>query len=92
LQLKPDCSQAYYYLGLSRQRLGYTQSSLEAYGKAIAIDQNNPQFYYQRGLALEELSELSAARKDFQIAAKKFKQQGNFRRYHAIVNKLRDAS
>ncbi|MFM7875463.1 MAG: DnaJ domain-containing protein, partial [Microcystis panniformis] len=26
LQLKPDCSQAYYYLGLSRQRLGYTQS------------------------------------------------------------------
>ncbi|MBC1193956.1 DnaJ domain-containing protein [Microcystis aeruginosa BLCCF158] len=90
LQLKPDCSQAYYYLGLSRQRLGYTQSSLEAYGKAIAIDQNNPQFYYQRGLALEELSELPAARKDFQIAAKKFKQQGNFRRYHAIANKLRD--
>jgi curved DNA-binding protein CbpA len=90
LQLKPDCSQAYYYLGLSRQRLGYTQSSLEAYGKAIAIDQNNPQFYYQRGLALEELSELPAARKDFQIAAKKFKQQGNFHRYHAIANKLRD--
>jgi curved DNA-binding protein CbpA len=89
LQLKPDCSQAYYYLGLSRQRLGYTQSSLEAYGKAIAIDQNNPQFYYQRGLALEELSELPAARKDFQIAAKKFKQQGNFRRYHAIINKLK---
>jgi hypothetical protein len=91
LQLKPDCSQAYYYLGLSRQRLGYTQSSLEAYGKAIAIDPNNPQFYYQRGLALEELSELPAARKDFQIAAKKFKQQGNFRRYHAIANKLRDS-
>lgn len=89
LQLKPDCSQAYYYLGLSRQRLGYTQSSLEAYGKAIAIDQNNPQFYYQRGLALEELSELPAARKDFQIAAKKFKQQGNFRRYRATENKLR---
>ncbi|MFM8300734.1 MAG: DnaJ domain-containing protein [Microcystis aeruginosa] len=89
LQLKPDCSQAYYYLGLSRQRLGYTQSSLEAYGKAIAIDPNNPQFYYHRGLALEELSELPAARKDFQIAAKKFKQQGNFRRYHAIINKLK---
>jgi hypothetical protein len=61
----------------------------EAYGKAIAIDPNNPQFYYQRGLALEELSELPAARKDFQIAAKKFKQQGNFRRYHAIINKLK---
>ncbi len=90
MQLKPDCSPAYYYLGLSRQRLGYTQSSLEAYGKAIAIDPNNPQFYYHRGLALEELSELPAARKDFQIAAKKFKQQGNFRRYHAIANKLRD--
>jgi curved DNA-binding protein CbpA len=91
LQLKPDCSQAYYYLGLSRQRLGYTQSSLEAYGHAIAIEPDNPQFYYQRGLALEELSELPAARKDFQVAAKKFKQQGNFRRYNSLENKLKNS-
>jgi curved DNA-binding protein CbpA len=91
LQLNPHCSQAYYYLGLSRQRLGYTQSSLEAYGKAIAIEPNNPQFYYQRGLALEELSESSAARQDFKIAAQKFKRQGDFRRYRAIENKLKNA-
>jgi tetratricopeptide (TPR) repeat protein len=91
LQLNPNCSQAYYYLGLSRQRLGYTQSSLEAYRHAIAIEPDNPQFYYQRGLALEELSELPAARKDFQVAAKKFKQQGNFRRYHSLENKLKNS-
>jgi tetratricopeptide (TPR) repeat protein len=90
LQLNPHCSQAYYYLGLSRQRLGYTQSSLEAYGHAIAIEPDNPQFYCQRGLALEELSELPAARKDFQVAAKKFKQQGDFRRYHSLENKLKN--
>jgi curved DNA-binding protein CbpA len=91
LQLNPHCSQAYYYLGLSRQRLGYTQSSLEAYGKAISIEPDNPQFYYQRGLALEELSEQQAARQDFKIAARKFKQQRNFRRYHATENKLKNA-
>jgi len=41
-------------------------------------------------LALEELSESPAARQDFTIAAKKFKQQGDFRRCHAIENKLKD--
>ena len=74
-QLAPDVPEVYYYLGLSRYRLGYTQSAIEAYGRAIAQDSRFAAAYYQRGLAHQDLDELEAAKADLQKAAAQFQAQ-----------------
>lgn len=89
LQLNPDCGEAYYYLGLARQRLGYTQSSIDAYTRAIKLDPNPARIYYQRGSAREELSEYTEALQDWRSAAEGYRIAGDSRRYRFVQSKIK---
>lgn len=86
LKFNPNCTQAYYYLGLSRQRLGYTQSAIEAYTQAIQLDPENGEFYYHRGLAYEELQAFFLAYKDVKESVGIFSRFKN-NKYHLLANK-----
>jgi len=61
LQIEHENVQAFYYQGLARYRLGYTQGAIAAFTLAIELDPDDPQLYYQRAIAHEDLQESDAA-------------------------------
>ncbi|GFE68746.1 J domain-containing protein [Chroococcus sp. FPU101] len=87
LRINPNSDQAYYYLGLARQRLGYTQSAIDAYTKAIQLS-NQPQFYQHRGLAYEELENYSQSINDFRIAVNLYQKNQEFHYVSTLQRKI----
>ncbi len=88
LQFNPTSDDAYYYMGLSRQGLGYTQSALDAYSQAIKLNPNYASAYYNRGLAQEELNNYQKAIQDLQTAAFLFAKNPRNNRNRLIEPKL----
>jgi curved DNA-binding protein CbpA len=89
LQENPNCGEAHYYLGLARQRLGYTQSAIDAYTKAISLDPNPARVYYQRGLAREELGEYGETLRDWRLALEEYQKVGDVSRYRFTRGKIK---
>lgn len=87
LRINPNSDQAYYYLGLARQRLGYTQSAIDAYTKAIQLS-NQPQFYQHRGLAYEELENYSQSINDLRIAVNLYQKNREFHYVSTLQGKI----
>jgi curved DNA-binding protein CbpA len=77
LELDNQQSTIYYYQGLSRQRLGYTQSAVAAFTQAIGLEADEPQSYYQRALAYLDLGEEAFAKADLIQAATLYEAQGD---------------
>lgn len=88
LRINPHSDQAYYYLGLARQRLGYTQSAIEAYSKAIQFNTNRPEFFQHRGLAYEELDNYALAINDFRVAIRLFQKNREFHHVPSLQRKI----
>ena len=55
----------YYEIGLSYQQTGNYQAAIENYSQAIALDCNNPFYYYRRGYAKHENSQFYDAIADY---------------------------
>ncbi|ACK70417.1 heat shock protein DnaJ domain protein [Gloeothece citriformis PCC 7424] len=92
LQIHPNCSQAYYYLGCSRQRLGYTQSAIEAYSQAIFYQPYEAEFYHHRGLAYHELKSFSFAFNDLEKALYLSRQKRDYRLAHLIAKDFKKSA
>ncbi|MEO0394806.1 MAG: DnaJ domain-containing protein [Cyanobacteria bacterium P01_A01_bin.137] len=81
--------QTYYYLGLARYRLGYTESAIAAFTEAIAYEPDDPQAYFQRGIAHADIQEWDEAANDFQIASMHYQSQGDLEGYHRSCDRIR---
>ncbi|MEM6252439.1 MAG: DnaJ domain-containing protein [Cyanobacteria bacterium P01_D01_bin.156] len=81
-QFPRQLPQTYYYLGLARYRLGYTESALAAFSSAIEQEPDDPKLYFQRGVAYEDIQEWNEAANDFQTASVHYQAQGDLEGYH----------
>ena len=88
LQFPQTLSQTYYYLGLARYRLGYTESAIAAFTKAIGQESDDPQAYFQRGVAHVDIQEWDEAARDFQTASIHYQAQGDLDGYHRSCDRL----
>ena len=88
LQLDQHQPQAYYYLGLGRYRLGYTESAIAAFDQAIKQDASDPQSYFQRAVAYADIRDWSAAVRDFELAALHYQTQGDMAGYHRSCDRI----
>ena len=88
MEINPKSSQAHYYRGRSRYRLGYIESAIEAYTQAISCESDFAQAYYHRALAHRELQENSQTVKDLQTAAELFQRQGDLSGYRLAMGTL----
>jgi tetratricopeptide (TPR) repeat protein len=89
LQINPNFAGAYLNRGVTRSRLGDTQSALADYTAALRIDPNLAGAYLSRGLARAEGGDKPGAMQDFQKAADLFQQQGDKDNYQKAINNLR---
>ena len=90
LQFFQRLPQTYYYLGLARYRLGYTESAIAAFTEAIALDPDDPQTYFQRAIAYEDIQEWKEAGTDFQTASLYYQAQGNLDGYQVSCDRIRN--
>lgn len=60
----------YNLFGLANERTGYSNEALENYTKAISLDSNFYEAYFNRGRCYSALQNLSATRADYNIAKK----------------------
>ncbi|MBT9312002.1 DnaJ domain-containing protein [Leptothoe kymatousa] len=88
LHFPKKLSQTHYYLGLARYRLGYTESALAAFSAAIAQEPDDPDAYFQRGVAYEDVQEWNQAANDFQTASMHYQAQGNLEGYHRSCDRI----
>ncbi|MBE9069100.1 DnaJ domain-containing protein [Leptolyngbya cf. ectocarpi LEGE 11479] len=89
LQFSQRLPQTYYYLGLARYRLGYTESALAAFSEAIAQEPDDPQTYFQRGVAYADIQEWNEAANDFQTASMYYQAQGDLDGYQRSCDRIR---
>ncbi len=89
LQFAPQSSSAYYYRGRVRKQLGYLESAIESYTKAIYFDPKDAQIFYHRGFAYQELKQKKFAINDFTKAADLYQKQGNISRYRSALYQLK---
>ncbi|MGD1856777.1 MAG: DnaJ domain-containing protein [Leptolyngbyaceae cyanobacterium] len=82
LQFSQHLPKTYYYLGLARYRLGYTESAIAAFTEAIAQEPDDPQAYFQRGIAHSDIQQWDEAASDFQTASVQYQAQGDLEGYH----------
>ncbi|MDV3348957.1 DnaJ domain-containing protein [Leptothoe sp. LEGE 181152] len=88
LQFSDTLPQTYYYLGLARYRLGYTESSIAAFTEAIVLEPDDPQAYFQRAVAYEDIQEWDEATTDFQTASMYYQAQGDLEGYHRSCDRI----
>ena len=88
LQFPQTLSQTYYYLGLARYRLGYTESAIAAFSDAIAQEPDDPQAYFQRGVAHADIQEWDEAIRNFQTASVHYQAQGDLEGYHRSCDRI----
>ena len=67
-QMTADDPEAWNFLGYTQSLDGDNQSAIESFNKAIAINPNNPMYYYNRGGSLAKTDQLNAALDDFDKA------------------------
>ena len=80
--------QTHYYLGLARYRLGYTESAIAAFTEAIAQEPDDPQTYFQRAVAYEDIQEWAEAISDLQTASMHYQAQGDLEGYHRSCDRI----
>ncbi|MEM1254587.1 MAG: DnaJ domain-containing protein [Cyanobacteria bacterium P01_H01_bin.21] len=88
MQFPQTLSQTYYYLGLARYRLGYTESAIAAFSEAIAQEPDDPQAHFQRGVAHVDIQEWDEAARDFQTASVHYQSQGDLEGYHRSCDRI----
>ncbi len=88
LQFTKQLPQTYYYLGLARYRLGYTESAIAAFTEAIDQEPDDPQAYFQRAVAYEDIQEWDEATTDFQTASMHYQSQGDLEGYHRSCDRI----
>jgi hypothetical protein len=77
--------------GIKREKKDF-QGALAIYNRAIQINQNDANSYAERGyLKFFDLNDRSGARKDWQQAAKLFKQQGKTGLYEFMLGVIKDS-
>ncbi|EDX86533.1 DnaJ domain protein [Synechococcus sp. PCC 7335] len=77
-------SQIYYYQGMARFRLGYVESAIAAFSEAIKLDGGDARYYYQRGIAYQELHDYTEAQRDIRHSAQLYRKQGDLASYHHL--------
>jgi len=92
LRYQPENAIAYYFRGRARQRLGYTDSAVKAYNKAIRLQTNFAPSYYYRGIAYYELRYRNQAMTDWRAYAEICRQQGDLRGYRLGMDLLSRSS
>ncbi len=90
IELKAHLASAHFYQGLARDRLGYSQSAIQAFSQAIAQEPDHGRAYYQRAIAHLDIGEQDAAIPDLQQAMECFQAQGDGQYYRRTANKLHD--
>lgn len=70
LQQTPRHARARYKRAEAHQRLGRYKEAIEDYNAAIEIDQSNPDYFHDRGLAYDRLGDLDRALADLNRAMK----------------------
>ncbi|GBF80956.1 J domain-containing protein [Aphanothece sacrum] len=88
IRIDSHCFEGYYYLGRSRQRLGYLNGAIEAYTQAIDIKNDSAYSYYYRALSYDELDDKIKALNDLHKAANIFEIKGDFRGLQLAQNKI----
>jgi cytochrome c-type biogenesis protein CcmH/NrfG len=68
IALDPANAAAYYYRGVSRERVGDTQGALADYNRAIRLDPDHAKAYNNRGAIRKDRGDLAGALKDFNHA------------------------
>lgn len=89
LSLQPGMSEAHYYRGRARYRLGYIQSAIEAYNQAIALQSSYATAYYHRGIAYLDLKNQSQAAQDLHTAADWFQRLNDASGYQLAQTALK---
>ena len=89
LQFSQRLPKTHYYLGLARYRLGYTESAIAAFTEAITYEPDDPQAYFQRGIAHGDIQEWDEAANDFQTASVHYQAQGDLEGYHRSCDRIR---
>lgn len=88
LQFPQRLPKTYYYLGLARYRLGYTESAIAAYTEAIDYEPDDPQVYFQRAIAYADIQEWDEAANDFQTASIHYQAQGDLDSYNRSCDRI----
>jgi tetratricopeptide (TPR) repeat protein len=70
LQQKPRHARALYKRAAAYQRVDRYKEAIEDYNAAIEIDDTNPAFFHDRGMAYGELGDMDRALRDLNIAVK----------------------
>jgi tetratricopeptide (TPR) repeat protein len=77
ISLDPRLAKSYNNRGnLKKYKLDDPQGALADYNKAISIDPKHAHAYYNRGLMKWDENDRAGASKDFQVAARLYRQQG----------------
>ena len=90
IELKAHLASAHFYQGLARDRLGYSQSAIQAFSQAIVQEPDHGRAYYQRAIAHLDIGEQDAAIIDLQRAMECFQAQGDGQYYRRTADKLHD--
>jgi len=88
LNIQPDNPFAYYYRGRARQRLGYADSAVRCYTKAIRLKPDFAPSYYYRGVAYYELGNRAHAIADWENYTEICRQQGDEKGYRLGIDTL----
>jgi hypothetical protein len=92
IQINPNNAEFYDYRAYIKRTIKDFQGALADINRAIQINPNNAEFYANRGyLKFFDLNDRSVARKDWQQAAKLFKQQGNTRLHEFMLGVIKDS-
>jgi tetratricopeptide (TPR) repeat protein len=91
IQINPNNADFHEYrASVKREQKNY-QGALADFNRAIQINPNNPTFYADRGnLKFHNLKNRSGAIKDWQQAAKLFRQQGDIRGYEFMLDVIKE--
>jgi curved DNA-binding protein CbpA len=88
IELQSHLASAYYYQGLARSRLGYTQSAIAAFDQTLSQEPDHGQAYYQRAIAHLELQDRALAITDLHRAMECFQAQGDGHYYRKVAEQL----
>jgi tetratricopeptide (TPR) repeat protein len=77
ISINPKDAKPYYNRAiLKNEKLNDSQGSLADYNKAISINPKDADAYYNRGLLKRNENDQAGAKRDFQVAARLYRQQG----------------
>jgi tetratricopeptide (TPR) repeat protein len=92
IQINPNNANSYPYRAAIKRNKKDFQGALADLNRAIQINPNNADSYNSLGgLKFFDLNDRSGARKDWQQAAKLFKQQGNTKLYEFMLDVIKDS-